>query len=66
MGRSSVKVSVADGAFEDQQPDMSVHLAGVASERVSVKIAGVPLREEHQGRNLLFKPSWRRPHTEKE
>lgn len=61
-----MKMSAADGAFEDQQPDMSVDLAGVASERVNVKIAGVSLREEHQGRNLLLKPSSRRPHTEKE
>lgn len=33
---------------------------------VHVKIAGVLLREEHQGQNLPLKPSSRRPHTEKE
>lgn len=46
-----MKESAADGAFEDQQPDMSV---GRASERGNVKIAGVSPREEHQGRDLLF------------
>lgn len=62
----SVRGSPASGAFEYQQRDMPAHLAGVTSARVNVKIAGVSLREEHQGQNLLLKPSSRRPHTEKE
>lgn len=49
-----VKESVADGAFEDQQPNMPVGRAGGASERGNVKIAGVSLREEQQGRDLFF------------
>lgn len=61
-----MKVSPVSGAFEYQQRDMSVHFAGVTFVRVNVKIAGVSLREEHQGQNLLLKPSSRRPHTEKE